>query len=168
MAAPTSVLPYDPQWPAQFESLRALADAALADIPHVTEHVGSTAVPGLDAKPIIDLDVVVPSADEVPLAVAALTRAGWDPEGELGIAGREALAPPAGIRYHHLYVVVAESPALRDHLDLRDFLRLHPAEASRYAQLKRQLAAPLATDRTAYADGKAGLIADLLRQAREA
>jgi ribosomal protein S18 acetylase RimI-like enzyme len=130
--------------------------------------VGSTAVPGLDAKPIIDIDVVVPDARAVVPAITALAAAGWRHEGDLGVAGREALFPPAGLGYHHLYLVVAGSRAHRDHVDLRDFLRAHPAEAARYGRLKRRLSALLPTDRAAYTGGKAEMIAGLLRRARAA
>ena len=166
MGAPAVVVAYDPEWPAVFAVLRAAADEALAGIAHVTEHVGSTAVPGLDAKPIIDMSVVVSAAEVVGPAVEALARAGWRPEGELGVAGREALAPPASLAYHHMYVVVAGSGAHRDHVDLRDFLRSHPGEAARYARLKHSLAALLLTDRAAYEEGKAQMIGQFLRQAR--
>jgi GrpB-like predicted nucleotidyltransferase (UPF0157 family) len=162
---PAVVVAYDPRWPATFETLRDRADAALADVPHVTEHVGSTAVPGLAAKPIIDLDVVVP-ADAIGPAIRALQAAGWQHQGNLGINGREAFLPPAGAIYHHLYVVVADSQPHRDHIDLRDFLRAHPAHAARYSDLKLHLAALLKTDRAAYSDGKAEMITDFLRQAR--
>jgi hypothetical protein len=123
-------------------------------------------VPGLDAKPIVDLDVVVPDAAGVGPAIAALDAAGWQSEGALGITGREAFRPPADTAYHHLYVVVAARQAHRDHVDLRDFLRAHPDEAARYGELKRLLAGLLETDRTAYAEGKAKMISELLRQAR--
>jgi GrpB-like predicted nucleotidyltransferase (UPF0157 family) len=164
--APAVVVPYNPGWPSVFEVLRVHADEALAGIAHVTEHVGSTAVPGLDAKPIIDISVVVLTADAVRPAVEALSRAGWQPEGDLGIAGREALAPPVDLVYHHMYVVVAGSDAHRDHVDLRDYLRAHPDEAARYAQLKHRLAGRLRCDRAAYSQGKAEMIGRLLRQAR--
>jgi GrpB-like predicted nucleotidyltransferase (UPF0157 family) len=164
--APAEVVAYDPRWPTVFEALRARAEAALAGIEHIIQHVGSTAVPGLDAKPIIDIDVVVPAADVVGPAVDALARAGWRPEGDLGITGREAFAPPADLVYHHMYVVVVGSSAYRDHVDLRDFLRAHPAEAARYAELKHRLAGLLGTDRAAYTDGKAEMITEFLGQAR--
>jgi GrpB-like predicted nucleotidyltransferase (UPF0157 family) len=165
MDAP-AVVPYDPRWPDLFELLRGRADAALADLPHVTEHVGSTAVPGLLAKPIIDLDVVVPDEHAVRPAIAALSAAGWRHEGDLGITGREAFLPPADVVYHHLYLVVAGSQAHRDHIDLRDFLRAHPGQAARYGELKRRLAVLLPTDRQSYASGKAEMITDMLREAR--
>ena len=146
--------------------MRDRVDAALADVAHVTEHVGSTAVPGLDAKPVIDLDVVVPDDAAMDAAIRALTAAGWQHEGNLGITGREAFLPPADGAYHHLYAVVAGSQPHRDHIDLRDFLRAHPVQAARYGSLKRQLAVLLKADRPAYGNGKAEMISDLLRQAR--
>ena len=166
MAAPAVVVAYDPRWPRQFEELRARVDAALRGLEHVTEHVGSTAVPGLAAKPIIDLDVVLPRESGRPAALSALAAAGWVHEGELGITGRDAFAPPPGAAYHHLYLVVAGSQPHRDHLDLRDYLRAHPGQAARYGRRKRELAPLLSTDRAAYTDGKAGLIAGLLELAR--
>jgi len=163
---PAGMVPYDPQWPQVFEQLRARVGAALASVEHVTEHVGSTAVPGLDAKPIVDLDVVVPDRSGVAAARRGLTAAGWRHQGEQGGAGRGAFAPPADGPYHHLYVVVAGSEAHRDHVDLRDYLRRRPDEAARYAALKGRLAYLLTTDRDAYTDGKAELIGELLRRAR--
>jgi GrpB-like predicted nucleotidyltransferase (UPF0157 family) len=162
MDRPAVVVPYDPRWPDVFGGLRRRAGSALAGIAHVTEHVGSTAVPGLSAKPIVDLDVVVPDAALVGPAIEALAAAGWQHEGDLGIAGREAFGPPADAVYHHLYVVVAGSPAHRDHVALRDFLRAHPSQAARYGERKRRLAGRLESDRAAYADGKTELINELL------
>jgi GrpB-like predicted nucleotidyltransferase (UPF0157 family) len=109
------VVPYDPAWPGLFSQLRDRVDTALAAVPHVTEHVGSTAVPGLPAKPVIDLDVVVPDETAAETAVRMLAAAGWQHEGDLGIAGREAFRPPADAAYHHLYVVVSGSQPHRDH-----------------------------------------------------
>lgn len=161
-----SVVPYDPRWPEIFAELRGRADRALAGIAHVTEHVGSTSVPGLAAKPVIDMDVVLPDRAGVSAAISALEAGGWRHQGDQGIAGREAFQPPDDATYHHLYVVVAGSVPHRDHVDLRDYLRARPADAARYAELKRRLAPLLATDRPAYNDGKAGLISELLRLAR--
>jgi GrpB-like predicted nucleotidyltransferase (UPF0157 family) len=166
MEVPAVVVEYDPGWPEVFERLRDRLDAALAGVTHVTEHVGSTAVRGLAAKPIIDVDVVVADETAVGPAVKALVAAGWRHEGDLGIKGREAFLPPAGFPYHQLYVVVAGSGPHRDHIDLRDFLRAHPGHAARYAALKRQLAVLLTTDREAYVRGKHEMITEFLRTAR--
>jgi GrpB-like predicted nucleotidyltransferase (UPF0157 family) len=166
MEVPAVVTEYDPRWPGVFERLRDRLDAALAGVAHVTEHVGSTAVGGLAAKPIIDVDVVVTDETAVGPAVKALAAAGWQHEGDLGIKGREAFLPPPDADYHHLYLVVADSRPHRDHIDLRDFLRTHPGLAARYGALKRQLAALLETDRAAYTRGKEEMITEFLRTAR--
>ena len=164
--SPMAVVPYDPRWPEIFAAVRARADAALAGIEHVTEHVGSTSVPGLEAKPVIDMDVVVPDRARVKAAIGALEAGGWRHQGDQGIAGREAFQPPADAIYHQLYVVIAGTKAHRDHVDLRDYLRAHPDEAARYGKLKRELAPLLVMDRPAYTNGKAGLISELLWLAR--
>ena len=166
MTVPAEVVEYDPQWALWFEEIRAGLTPYLADVPHRIEHVGSTAVPGLAAKPIIDLDVVVPSPDLVRAAVAGLVAAGYQHEGDLGITGREAFAlPPGATHYHHLYVVVEGNKAHQDHVVLRDHLRADAADRERYAARKRELAHLLTTDRSAYVDGKAALVEDLLAKA---
>lgn len=93
-------------------------DALGEELALAVEHVGSTAVPGLAAKPVVDIDAVVPSAEDVPLAVERLERAGYRHEGDLGIPGREAFEPPADAPWHHLYVLAADSEELRRHLGL--------------------------------------------------
>jgi GrpB-like predicted nucleotidyltransferase (UPF0157 family) len=163
---PAVVVTYDPGWPGLFSELRDRVDTALAGVAHVSGHVGSTAVPGLDAKPVIGLDVVVPDDAAVGPAIGALAAAGWRHQGDLGVTGREAFVPPAGSIYHHLYVVVAGSQPHRDHVDLRDFLRGHPGQAARYGELKHRLAGLLAADRRAYSEGKAEMITELLCRAR--
>jgi GrpB-like predicted nucleotidyltransferase (UPF0157 family) len=163
---PAVVVPYDPQWPQQFDELRRRVDVALSGLEHHTVHVGSTAVPGLAAKPIIDLDVVVADQPAAAAAVTLLAEAGWQHEGDLGIPGRAAFKPPPGGAYHHLYLVTADAQAYRDHLDLRDFLRAHPDEAARYGRLKQRIAPLLRTDRAAYNERKARLIAQILAKAR--
>ncbi len=168
------IVPYDPTWPAAFETLRASlleTFAGAEDLRVRVEHVGSTSVPGLLAKPIIDIDVVVASEDGVARAIGALGRAGYEHQGDLGIPGREAFrAPSDGGPARHLYVVVDGNRPYRDHVDLRDYLRTHPAEAREYATLKAALAARFPTDgpedREAYTDAKADFIQGVLAAAR--
>lgn len=131
------------------------------------EHVGSTAVPGLAAKPIIDIDVVVPTRSTVGHCINGLAPLGYVHEGDMGVVGREAFSTPDGLPYHHLYVVVTRSGPHLDHIHLRDYLRRNPREAKRYEARKRQLAPLLASDRTAYVDGKVDLVQQLLRAARQ-
>jgi GrpB-like predicted nucleotidyltransferase (UPF0157 family) len=163
--APAEVVEYDPEWPRQFAGIRDRIAPALGPVEHRVEHVGSTAVPGLAAKPIIDVDVVV-AEPEVDRVVAMLAALGYRHVGDLGIIGREALLPPAGGPYHHPYVVVDGSAALADHVDLRDYLASHPAAAQRYARRKHELAHLLETDRDEYVRQKGDVVEELLRLAR--
>jgi GrpB-like predicted nucleotidyltransferase (UPF0157 family) len=160
------VVDHDEGWARDFQDIRARLWPAVAAVAVGVEHVGSTAVPGLAAKPVIDVDVVVAERGHVPSAVAALESLGYGHQGDLGIPGREAFSVLPGLPPHHLYVVVQGSPAHRDHVDLRDHLRAHPEDARRYAAEKRRLAPLLATDREAYVRGKAWLVAELLAAAR--
>jgi GrpB-like predicted nucleotidyltransferase (UPF0157 family) len=163
---PAEVVDYDPRWPLWFAEIRAHLTPYLTDVPHVCEHVGSTAVPGLAAKPIIDIDIVVPSPSLVAPAISRLEAAGYRHEGDQGIPGREAFAlPPDAVHYHHLYVVVEGNKAHRDHVVLRDHLRADAADRERYAARKRELAHLLTTDRTAYVDGKGALVEELIARA---
>jgi len=162
------VVDYDERWPSAFEAVRSHLWPAVESIAVRIEHVGSTAVPGLAAKPVIDVDVVLSDEAAVPRAVAALEALGHQHLGDLGIRGREAFSPVPGLPEHHLYIVVLDSPPHRDHVDLRDHLRSHPDQARRYAAEKQRLAPLLATDRDAYVNGKAWLVRELLAQARSA
>ena len=158
------IVDYDPAWPSRFASLAATVSAALGSVLVQVEHVGSTAVPGLPAKPVVDLDAVVLPAD-VPEAIDRLAAAGYIHLGERGIAGREAFAPPAGAVPHHLYVCPADSPALADHLRFRDALRADGRLAAEYGRLKRGLAARFGDDRDGYCEAKTEFIrAALARQ----
>jgi GrpB-like predicted nucleotidyltransferase (UPF0157 family) len=106
---PVVVVDYNPTWPAIFEQLRSSLWPAVSDVALAIEHVGSTAVPGLAAKPIIDISIVVPSAREVLLAIERLAALGYRHLGDLGIAGREAFRAPEGLPGHNLYVCPQES-----------------------------------------------------------
>jgi GrpB-like predicted nucleotidyltransferase (UPF0157 family) len=160
------VVEYDPTWPMVFDELRQWLDSVLVGMEAKVDHVGSTAVSGLVAKPIIDVDVVVPTSGHVPMVIERLRAAGYVHQGDLGVAGREAFRPPKDGPYHHLYVVVEGTEPHRDHVDLRDHLRRHPEDARRYAERKRELASLLGTDREAYTIGKGRLIEEMLARAR--
>ena len=144
----------DPGWPALFERLATPLRAALSDLEAEVEHVGSTAVPGLAAKPVVDLDIVVQDATDVPAAVERLRALGYLDEGELGIPGRIAFRWPADAPRHHLYVVVAGSTPHLDHVRFRDRLRDEPQLAREYGKLKQRLAGRHRDDRAAFAAGK--------------
>lgn len=162
--APIQVVEYDPEWPDQFLQLRDriwpfVRDAALA-----IEHVGSTAVPGLAAKPVIDLDVVIPLRCDLPLVVTRLGQLGYEHQGDLGIENREAFRTPENQPPHNLYVCPRESIALRNHIALRDHLRLHPLDVAAYSCLKMELVRQCGSDIGRYVAGKTGFILSILAQ----
>jgi GrpB-like predicted nucleotidyltransferase (UPF0157 family) len=157
------VVDYDPIWPATFAGLRSRIWPAVQGVALAIEHVGSTAVPGLAAKPISDIDVIVASAGQVGPAVERLVPLGYVHRGNLGIAEREAFASPAGFAPHHLYVCVQESLAVANHLTIRDYLRRQPQAALTYGRLKQRLAQQFAGDRDGYNNGKTDFVLAVLR-----
>jgi len=160
------VTSYDPAWAAAFEAIRVELAAALGALALRIEHVGSTSVPGLAAKPIIDIDVVIADRAALPAVIDALAGIGYQHEGDLGIPDREAFRydHKPQLLTHHLYVCPADSAELQRHLRFRDFLRSHPEAAQRYGDVKRQAAALYPTDIDQYIACKSGCIADLYRQ----
>ena len=158
------VVDYDAEWPVRFARLRERIWPAVRDFALRIEHVGSTSVPGLAAKPVIDLDLVVPSRHEIPLAVARLASLGYTHQGDLGIPDREAFDTPCGEIAHHQYVCPAESLALRNHLALRDHLRASASEVAAYSALKKRLACEFPHDIARYVEGKTEFILSILAQ----
>ena len=125
------------------------------------ERFGSTAVPGLPAKPIIDVDVLLRSAGDLPRVILTLASVGYQHRGDLGVPGREAFRAPADRHPHHLYVCTGHGP-YGQHIAFRDYLRSHPEKASAYAALKRKLALEFGADRDAYTNGKSEFIDTIL------
>jgi GrpB-like predicted nucleotidyltransferase (UPF0157 family) len=128
------------------------------------EHIGSTAVPGLAAKPIIDMDVLLVSAADLPLAIARLASVGYQHVGELGITGREAFLSPPQVCPHHLYVCQPGNSEYGRHIAFRDYLRTHPQDADAYAGLKRNLAGRFVDNRDAYTEAKSGFVTTILQR----
>ena len=157
MPDPIVIVDYSLAWPLEFERLRDRAAAAVGDIAIAIEHVGSTAVPGLAAKPVIDLVIVVEPGD-VEAAVDRLTAIGYIHQGNLGVEGREAFGVPEGEPRHHLYVSPTDSQELRAQLAFRNRLRADPALATEYEALKRELARRFRDDRESYTDAKTAFV----------
>ena len=156
---------YDPLWPTRFEQIRQVLQTHLADIDVRIEHVGSTAIPSMIAKPIIDLIIIVPQGG-FGKACDKLQEIGYAHQGALGIVGREAfdlrdetLAQALGA--HHLYVCETDSAELQRQIAFRDFLRSHPDEALALSQLKWRLAEEYDNDRQAYMAGKSALVQEI-------
>jgi GrpB-like predicted nucleotidyltransferase (UPF0157 family)/quercetin dioxygenase-like cupin family protein len=161
------VLDHDPAWASWFERLRAVVWPAVAGLALRIDHVGSTSVPGLAAKPIIDLDVVVAAEADVRPAIERLATIGYRWRGDLGVEGRQAFFPPEGdLPRHHLYLVVDGNGAHRDHVDLRDLLRQDADARKAYGDLKRKNAAEVNGDMDQYVERKHDLVQALLARAR--
>ena len=158
------VVPYDPQWPEVFEALALTLAEALTSVDVLSiEHVGSTSVPGLAAKPVIDIDIVV-EKDNVAAAIAALATIGYAHLGDLGVPLREAFTAPADAPRHNLYVTVAGSLSLRNHIGLRDTLRARADLRDEYGAVKLSLASNT-DDIDVYVDGKTDVVMKILRAA---
>ena len=164
--AQVTVVPWDPRWPQEFLRIRVQLLALLGPLAAAVEHVGSTAVEGLWAKPILDADVVLRDREALPAAVRALERGGWRWEGDLGIPDRESFdtAQHTELWPHHLYVCPPASAELRRHLALRDYLRAHPEAAAEYSRVKREAAALFPDDIDRYLAYKSAVIAGIYRR----
>ena len=159
------VVPYDPRWPDRFQALKNEYSAALkqANVPVVAiEHVGSTSVPGLAAKPIIDCDIVV-VAEEVKRASDVLVCLGFRPLGELGIPQRWAFTEPPRLAGTNTYVTVQRCLSLRNHLRVRDLLRAEPELRDAYGHLKLRVG-PTVTTIEEYGQAKNEMIQNILQR----
>ena len=165
MSEPIIIENYDPRWPEQFELLRSRVAAKLGALPASIDHVGSTAVPGLAAKPIIDIDVLLHSAADLPEAIRRLASLGYQHRGDLGVPGREAFHPPSNDLPHHLYLHGPQSREYARHITFRNHLRANPDDARAYERLKRTLAQEFRYNREAYNQAKTGFVETILRRA---
>lgn len=166
---------YTPDWRESFEQLKLLYQACLQDLILAIEHVGSTSVAGLAAKPVVDIDLVVEDEAAMRKVISQLATLGYHHRGDLGIVGREAFRlnrekMPGGAfkrewPAHHLYACLKGSSPLQNHLLFRDYLRAHPGKVIEYARLKKKLAAQYPTNMEAYVAGKTGFITRCLKEA---
>jgi GrpB-like predicted nucleotidyltransferase (UPF0157 family) len=158
------VVDYDEAWPNQFDALAERIWPAVRDVAHSIEHIGSTSVPGLAAKPIIDMSIVVPSSTNIPVVIGRLGALGYRHRGNLGIEGREVFQQPPDLPRHHLYACPAGTIGLLNPLALRDYLRANADSARRYGALKKRLAEEYADDVDGYTVAKTDFILNILKQ----
>jgi GrpB-like predicted nucleotidyltransferase (UPF0157 family) len=166
LQVPISVIDYDPEWPRRFERVKAVLAEHLVSsgVPFVAiEHVGSTSVPGLAAKPSIDCDIIVDAAS-VERASTAVVALGFAPLGELGIPERWAFKSPEEFADIYLYVVIDGSLSLRNHMAVRELLRSDAVLRDEYAAVKKRVAAT-AADIDEYGQGKAEIVQRILAAA---
>jgi GrpB-like predicted nucleotidyltransferase (UPF0157 family) len=167
----TLVTPYNLAWPVWFGRLKARIEPFLLDVPHTVEHVGSTAIAGMTAKPVIDIDLVIERAD-FPRTCDALGRLGYIHEGDKGIPNREAFdlseaSLKGSLPAHHLYVCMKGTPELHKHIIFRDFMRRHPEWIKRLSAHKVELCERYANDRQAYIDGKSEMVRQITEAAKK-
>lgn len=164
--APIEVVPYDPRWPAAFERERALLEATLALwLVGPPEHIGSTAVPGLAAKPVIDIMAPVTSIAASYPAIDAARALGYQYFPYKSEVMHWFCKPSPEHRTHHLHLVPMGSSLWRERLAFRDALRANAGVRDAYATLKRTLAARHCLDREAYTDAKTPFIERVLQSA---
>lgn len=161
-----TLTPHVEAWHELFAREATRLRVAIGDHVLAIEHIGSTAICGLSAKPIIDIGVAVTNSNEAIRCIAPLTTLGYEFRGENGIPGRFYFVKGRP-RTHHLHVLESTSSAWVNHLAFRDFLSTHEDAAKEYDRVKRQLAKEHPTDRVAYTNGKAPFIQEILARASE-
>lgn len=160
--------PYTEEWERAFLEERARLGEALSDMPCEIEHVGSTAVPGLCAKPILDIAIGVPTGASLEPVFPALERLGYEYRGDAGSAGGHVFVRGYSplVRTYHLHLVSRDDPQWERYLLLRDFLRQNPEACKAYLDEKRALANRYPANRMAYTDGKDEIVRRLLDEGR--
>lgn len=154
------VVPYNTQWPQLFATEAKLIKQALGDNCTAIHHIGSTAVPDLSAKPIIDMLPVVHDIQAVDQATQAMESLGYEAKGEYGMAFRRYFQKSKNIRTHNVHVYQENDPEISRYLKFRDWLRAHPADATAYGKLKQELAATC-QDMLQYCNGKDAFVASI-------
>ncbi|MBV8275128.1 MAG: GrpB family protein [Verrucomicrobia bacterium] len=153
---------YDTQWPYMFARIEQELRSQVGALAVAIEHVGSTAVPGLAAKPIIDIEIVIASAYQFPPVKERLEKFGYIHRGPCGVPDREVFRCVIDLPVHHLYVCETDARPLREHLRFRNALRQDPELAAEYAALKRALADRYRDDRDGYTEAKTGFIRSVI------
>lgn len=167
---PIEIVEYDADWPASYEAAAEELRHALEHWLMAIEHVGSTAVPGLAAKPVIDIQAGVTSLDHSAAIVAAVEALGYEyvPEYEADLPNRRYFRrlSSLGQRTHQIHLIERSDREWWDrHLAFRDWLRSHPLDRDRYAELKRRLAIEFRHDRVGYTDAKGAFVREIEHQA---
>jgi GrpB-like predicted nucleotidyltransferase (UPF0157 family) len=160
------VLPYDSAWQSAFEKIKSEIETAIGDFIIGIEHVGSTSVEGLSAKPCIDMDVIIKDDSVFNTVVSKLEAIGYIHEGDLGIKDREAFkyTDKPHLMAHHLYVCPQYSDELRRHITFRDFLRGNADAVKKYSRIKEKAAELFPNDIDGYIKYKSPCIEELYRE----
>ena len=159
------VLPYDKEWKTAFEKIKKEIEDAIGDLIIKIEHVGSTSVEGMSAKPCIDLDVVIKDYSVFDEVVRRLEKTGYIHEGNLGIKDREAFkySDKPHLMRHHMYVCPQVSEELQRHITFRDYLRSNPDAVKEYSLVKETAAKLYPNDIDKYIEYKSPCIEEIYK-----
>jgi GrpB-like predicted nucleotidyltransferase (UPF0157 family) len=163
---------YNEEWANEFEELKTIYLHHFRQQNIDVQHVGSTSVPGCAAKPILDIDIIIDTTEKIQQVISKLNELGYTHLGDLGIKGREAFKRDSiRVPYHedksykfehHLYICVASSISLKNHLQFRDYLRRNKAAVLEYSNLKKELANKYENDIDSYIENKTNFITNIL------
>lgn len=159
------ILGYSHGWKSDFKAIRDYLIKHVSTWPASIEHVGSTAIPGLASRPIIDIDIIVSHDHVSNTEIKLIESLGYNYKGEKGISGRHAFGQLNSLPKHHLYLCILGSEGLKNHLLFRDYLLSHPEKVTEYSALKKQLSIMHPYDRQSYIRGKTRFIVQCLREA---
>lgn len=149
---------YNEAWPSMYKAEANRIDTVFGTDIIDIHHIGSTSVPGLKAKPVIDIMPVARDINRVDAFNTAMIDIGYEPKGENGLLGRRYFQKGGDDRTHHVHVYEMGHPDIRRHLAFRDYLRAHPNTAEEYGNLKEELALRFPNDMKAYINGKEQLV----------
>ncbi len=161
MTRKVDIVPYNPVWPQMFEEEAARIKQALGETCIAIHHIGSTAVPGLCAKPVIDMIPVVLDIMKVDQASQNMQHLGYEAKGEFGMLFRRFFVKNCSSGAYHVHVFEQNNPEIERHLKFRDWMRTHEDDRNAYAVLKQDLALKYPHDRNSYALGKEDFIVDI-------
>ena len=159
------VVPYDKAWKSDFEDIKQEIETAVGDMIDGIEHIGSTAVEGMSAKPCIDIDVIIRDYSVFNAIADKLRTIGYIHEGNLGIKNREAFkySDKQHLKKHHLYVCPQYSEELHRHIVFRDYLKSHPESVRKYSSVKETAAQMFPNDIDRYMEYKSPCIEELYK-----
>jgi len=160
------VVSYNLQWPQMFEDEAGKIKSIMNEIIVQIHHIGSTSIPNMSAKPVIDILIEAQSIEKVDLFNQAMMELGYDPKGENGIPNRRYFSKGEVNRTHHVHIFQTGNPEIMRHLLFRDYLIAHPEDATLYSELKQSLAKQFPQDIEQYIQGKDGLVKELDEKAK--
>ncbi len=167
MVKKVKVVPPNPNWPNLFRAEADRIAAVLGQEVIAIHHIGSTAIPGIKAKPVLDFLIEVKDIDQVDDFNAEMIKLGYQPRGEYGIPGRRYFSKKTGSSSsHHLHTFQSGNPEVERHLNFIDYMRAHPEDAQTYSRLKEELARKFPEDIEGYIEGKAGFIKKIDKKAK--